>query len=67
VLEINNNIFLLIVPFSSVVARALAFHFASAHISSMSKAKEQNHISEDNNNNHWGDQEMFMFFFYPKL
>jgi hypothetical protein len=42
--------FLLLVPFSSVVAYALEFNLASAHISSMSKAKEQNHISEDNNN-----------------
>lgn len=65
-LEINHKMFLLLVPFSSVVAYALEFNLASAHISSMSKAKEQNHISEDNNN-HWRDQEIFMFFWNPKV
>jgi hypothetical protein len=53
--------FLLLVPFSSVLAYVLAFHFAPARTSSMSKTKEQNHISEDNNN-HLRDQEIFMFF-----
>jgi len=33
--------FFVLVPFSSVVTYALAFHLASAHISSISKAKEQ--------------------------
>ena len=32
--------FLLLVPFSLAVAYALVLHFASLHISSMSKAKE---------------------------